>query len=197
MSLLVLTKSVETVKEYYGSIPTFINIPCRDPTKSLLLLSDPLTRICARLSTVGIKVCWWFFTHEQFPYIRHLACFRKSMISSPVGLFIPVYSDLEGEETLTTPAGVSHCRWQLMSQQAWKVNIHTFRSQMRGAICPHASSSELKPRETKGIAEVLIITVSQHLDHRGPLEALSKALPSEPSRTHTLATTSTDESTTD
>ena len=29
--------AVETVKEYYGSIPTFINIPRRDPMKSLLL----------------------------------------------------------------------------------------------------------------------------------------------------------------
>lgn len=158
-------------------------------------LSDPLTRICARLSTVGIKVCWWFFTHKQFPYIRHLTCFRKNMISSPVDLFIPVYSDLEGG----SPDNTCRCESLQMTSNV-TTGLEGKYSYVQvtdeGAICPHAWSSELKPRETKGIAGLDHYYVPAPRSQRATGGA-QQSPPKWTFRTHTLATTSTDESTAD
>ena len=138
--LLVLTKSVETVKEYYGSIPTFINIPRRDPMKGLLPLWSANKNLHQTVHS-GDKglLAWWFLCTSSL----HLSDTSSLHISdiwpaSGKALFLPQdiclspSTEIWKEEALTTPVGVSLCRRaHLMSQQAWEVHIHMCRSQMR------------------------------------------------------------------
>lgn len=125
-------------------------------------------------------LAWWFFCTSSL-HISDIWPASGKAWFLPQEICLSPSTEIWKEEALTTPVGVSLCRRaHLMSQQAWEVHIHMCRSQMRERSAHMPDLLNLSYGRPRALL-VSIITISQHLDHRGPLEALSKPLPSESS----------------